>query len=137
MYTLYPDVVAELSKMPKDRKEIFEHHYKKKHRDKTVLQVLAVIFPIQLFLLKKFEMGFFFVLSFGGLGIWWIIEIFRTRKRVFDYNHKLALSIIDEIKGVHPKQTVSKGKIVISALCVIIVIIASVSYLLIALSESN
>ena len=60
--------------------------------------VLSVIFPIQLFLLGKTGLGVAFILTWGGLGVWWITEMFMTPKRVNDYNDMLATNIARDLK---------------------------------------
>lgn len=60
--------------------------------------VLAIFFPIQLFLLGKTGLGVAFILTGGGMFVWWIIEIFMTPKRVRDYNENVAATIMRDLK---------------------------------------
>ena len=60
--------------------------------------VLAIFFPIQLLLLGKIGLGIVFWLSCGGLGIWWLIEIFLTPKRVREFNEDVATKVLTEMK---------------------------------------
>jgi hypothetical protein len=62
------------------------------------LIILAIFFPIQLFLLGKTGLGVAFWLTGGGTGIWWIIEIIMTNKRVQEYNENVATTIMRDLK---------------------------------------
>ena len=59
---------------------------------------LAIFFPIQLFLLGKTGLGIAYLITAGGLSVWWIIEWFITPKRVREYNGDIATKIITEMK---------------------------------------
>jgi len=43
-------------------------------------------------------LGYIFLATFGGMLIWWIIEIFLTSGRVKTYNEELAMQIITNMK---------------------------------------
>ena len=58
----------------------------------------AIFFPIQLFLLGKTGLGIAYLITAGGLSVWWIIEWFITPKRVREYNGDIATKIITEMK---------------------------------------
>ena len=75
-----------LSKMPVERQSVFVEEFKKKQKSKGVMIALAIFFPIQLFLLGKTGLGIVYWLTGGGMGFWWLIEIFLTSKRVDEYN---------------------------------------------------
>lgn len=62
------------------------------------MTILAVIFPIQLILLGKVGLWFAFFFTGGGLGIWWLIEIFLTPNRIDECNGEIATEIIRKIK---------------------------------------
>lgn len=59
---------------------------------------LAIFFPIQLFLLGKIGLGVVFLITGGGVWVWWIIECFLTPKRVREYNGDAASKILMEMK---------------------------------------
>lgn len=43
-------------------------------------------------------MGIFFWLTFGGFGLWWLIEWFLTPKRVNDYNREMSVNLARDTK---------------------------------------
>ena len=59
---------------------------------------LAIFFPIQLFLLGKTGLGVAYLLTAGGCGIWWIVEIFLTKGRVNSFNEDLARTLMRDMK---------------------------------------
>ena len=96
METYSPRVQSALSKLTDDQRSNFESVFNLKKKNKIIFVVLAIVFPIQLFLLKKVGLGILFWLTGGGLVVWWIIEIFLVSKRVDDFNDDLAVQIINE-----------------------------------------
>lgn len=78
----------------------FERHYLKRRMVTWPLVLLAVFFPIQLFVLGKIGLGIVFWLTAGGFFIWWFIEIFLTPTRVQQYNEDLSIEIIRDIKAL-------------------------------------
>ena len=64
------------------------------------LVLLAVFFPIQLFIFGKLGLGIIFWLTGGGLMIWRLIEIFLTPTRVQRYNEDLSIEIVRDIKAL-------------------------------------
>ena len=78
METYPPLVQSALTKMTEDQKLTFESEYNS--------------------LLGKTAMGIFFWLTFGGFGLWWLIEWFLTPKRVNDYNREMSVNLARDTK---------------------------------------
>jgi len=91
-------VKSALSKMSTEEQMMFQEQYQKKSKSVGLMVFLAIVFPIQMFLLGKTGLGVVFILSLGGLYIWWIIEWFVTPKRVREYNGDVATKIVTEMK---------------------------------------
>lgn len=87
-----------LSKMSEEKQSIFVEEFKKRSKNVGIMTVLAVFLPIQLFLLGKTGLGLVYWLTLGGLGIWWVIEIFLTSKRVKEYNTDVGTQILRDMK---------------------------------------
>lgn len=87
-----------LSKMPEEKQSIFVEEFKKRSKSVAIMTILAVLFPIQLFLLGKTGLGIAYWITFGGSGIWWLIEIFLTPKRVKEYNADVGTQILRDMK---------------------------------------
>lgn len=95
----YPPVVmASFNKMDETQRLTFESAYNQQAWSKGVIVVLAILFPIQHFLLGKTGMGVAFWLTGGGIGFWWIIEIFLASGRVDEYNGQVATEIARDLK---------------------------------------
>jgi len=94
-----PSIVKEaLSKMPPEKQSQFVEEYNRKSKSFGLMLTLAIIFPIQLFLLGKTGLGVAYILTAGGCGVWWAIEIALTHKRVNEYNQDIAKSIMRDMK---------------------------------------
>jgi len=88
----------QLKKMSEEEQLAFAADYKLKAKSGGAMLALAILFPIQLFLLGKVGLGILYFLTGGGFFVWWIIEIFLTPGRVRQYNEALAAEAIGNIK---------------------------------------
>ena len=93
-----PVVVAALRSMDETQKLAFETEYKRRMRSKWAMLALAILFPIQLFLLGKTLLGILFLATAGGMGFWMLFEIIVTPRRVREYNAELATGIARDLK---------------------------------------
>ena len=87
-----------LSKMSVEEQVMFQEEFDKRSKSLGLLIVLAIFFPIQLFLLGKAGLGVLFWLTSGGFGVWWLIELFLTPKRVRNYNEDVATKVMTDLK---------------------------------------
>lgn len=94
-----PIMVKEpLSKMSVENQSMFVEEYKRKSKSKGLMIILAIFFPIHLFLLGKTGLGIAYWLTGGGMGIWWLIEIFMASKRATEFNGDLGTQIMRDMK---------------------------------------
>jgi hypothetical protein len=91
-------VKAALSTLPPEKQGLFVEEYKRKAKSPGLMLVLAIFFPIQLFLLGKTGLALAFLLTGGGFFVWWFIEIFLARKRTREYNEDIAKAIVRDLK---------------------------------------
>jgi len=87
-----------LGKQTSEQQSVFEEEYRRKRKDKVLLTVLAVVFPIHLFMLGKTGLGILYWITLGGMGVWWVLEWFLTPKRVCEWNHRVASEIMRDMK---------------------------------------
>jgi len=80
--------------LTEEQKLAFAAEYGRRKRSLAVMMVLAILFPIQLFFLGRIGLAVLFLLTGGGLGIWYVIEWFLTPGRVRDYNTGIASEIV-------------------------------------------
>lgn len=73
-----------------DQQQAFASYFEHRKRSTGLMILLAILFPIQLFLLGKFWLGVLFWITGGGFGVWYVIEWFLTPGRVRDYNSAVA-----------------------------------------------
>jgi hypothetical protein len=85
--------------MSEQQKAAFVDRYRSAKRSMALMVALAIIFPIQLFLLGKVLLGILFVITGGGFGVWYIVEWFLTPGRVRDFNRKVASDILVSMGG--------------------------------------
>ena len=92
-----PLVQSALSKMTDEQKKIFEAEYARRRKNTALYVVLAIIFPIQLVLLNRLGLQLAFWFTVGGLGVWYVIESFKTPGRVREYNDDVAKEIARDL----------------------------------------
>ncbi len=96
---LSPTVAAAYGNMPDESRDIFWAEYSKKRRSTAVMVVLAVLFPIQFFFLRKTGLGIAYLLTGGFLGLGWIVFWFVTPLMVRDYNDEIANEIVRNVRN--------------------------------------
>lgn len=89
-----------LATLPEHQQSTFEEDYRRRRKSKAVYFLIALLFPIQHFLLGKVGLGIVFILTAGGLWLWWMIEWFYTPfKRIPDANEEIARSLVRDLKA--------------------------------------
>jgi hypothetical protein len=91
---LDPLTLAAVSKLSTEDQLLFFNQWKSKRRSVGAMVTLAVLFPIQLFFLAKAGLGIAFILTGGGFLVWYVIEWFKTPKRVREYNNDKAMEVL-------------------------------------------
>lgn len=77
----------------------FLSEYRRRSRSVGWMMVLAILFPIQLFFLRRVGLGVVFLLTGGGFAIWYLVEWFLTPGRVHAYNEAAAMSLIRHLQA--------------------------------------
>ena len=73
-----------------EQQTAFSDFYNSRKRSMPLMMALAILFPIQLFLLGRIGLGILFLITGGGFGVWYVIEWFLTPGRVRDYNARVV-----------------------------------------------
>lgn len=81
-----------------DQNLTFDRLYLEQAKKVELMVLLAIVFPIQMLLLKKVGLWFAFFLTGGGFGLWWIAEWFVTPSRVRHFNNQVAMDIATQVK---------------------------------------
>ncbi len=87
---LPPVAAAAYQQLSEDQKQTFNASYNSRKRSMALMVALAILFPIQMFLLGRVLLGILFLITGGGFGVWYVIEWFLTPGRVRDYNTRVA-----------------------------------------------
>jgi len=88
-------VARQLDALDHKERAFFTSAYDARRRSTWSMELAAFLFPIQLFLLDETELGVVFWITGGGLLVWWVLEWFRTPRRVREYNLAVALELLD------------------------------------------
>lgn len=93
--SLPPTVKIALSKMETEEQMLFVEEFKKKKRSLVAMFLCAVFLPsFQFLFLGRTGLFFAFWLTFAFAGIWYLVELFLTPRRVRDYNEDVAVEIL-------------------------------------------
>lgn len=96
-----PSIVkVALSQMNVEKQSMFVEEYKRKRVDLTVIVLLSIFFPIQLFLLGKTALGVVFFFTLGGFGLWYVLEIILAWPRGKKHNEDLASQIMRDMRAM-------------------------------------
>ncbi len=96
--TLPSSLKQVLGQMQDQQQATFEEEYKRKMKSPLTMQLLAIFFPIQHFLMGKTGLGILFWTTFFGAGIWWVIDVISINGRVKDYNEDIARTLLRDMK---------------------------------------
>lgn len=91
-------VKTALAKLQTNEQQQFEEEYLRKRRNPIIMLLLALFFPIQHFLEGKIGMGILFLMTLGGLGIWYIIDAVMIWGRTKSHNEETSKSILRDMK---------------------------------------
>lgn len=96
--TLPSSLKQALGQLTDAQQAMFEEEYKRKMKPPMKMQLLAIFFPIQHFLMGKTGSGILFWITLGGFWIWWIIDMFAIGGRVRDFNEDIARTLLRDMK---------------------------------------
>lgn len=86
----------QVDRMPINSKRIFLQHYMRKCKSPLVAY-LSMSFGGHYAYLRRWDDQLFFYLTLGGIGLWWVSDIFRLRDMVYQYNASLARNILKDM----------------------------------------
>lgn len=87
-----------LGQMPQEQQAVFEEEYGRKRRNKVILGLLAIFFPIHFFFEDRIVLGLVYWLTIGGFGVWWLVEIFTVWGRTSRFNEDTAVALLRDMK---------------------------------------
>lgn len=101
-------VNAQVAALPEELQKEFLKEYKRRSKNILITYILQFFFPAYYLYLDKFITQIFFWLTFGGLGFWWFIDIFRIPGLVKRRNAEIADEVLRYVLMMHGKKQVQK-----------------------------
>ncbi len=93
-------VYNELSKLSVRKQEEFAEEYKRKAKSIGVAYTLWLLIGWHYIYLRKWGIQILFWLTGGGLFIWWLVDLFRIRGMIRDYNKDIAMDVLKSSKAI-------------------------------------
>jgi hypothetical protein len=91
-------VLEQLASLSPDRQRAFVWRYRS--QAKTSVVAFIVLLPGWHYLyLRQRRLQVLFWLTCGGLGLWWLVDLFRVRRLVQDHNRTLAGNVMRALWG--------------------------------------
>lgn len=98
-HDLPPEAFAGFDALSDEQRVAFVNRYNSSKRSMALMMALAILLPVQLLLLGKVLLGILFLITGGGLGVWYVVEWFLTPGRVREYNAKVAGDVLASMTG--------------------------------------
>jgi hypothetical protein len=97
--SILPTLVRnELSKMPIEKQQYFVEEYNRKEKSLSTAYLLWFLLGWHYAYINKWPLQVLFWVTFGGFGIWWVIDAFRMKEIINDYNKDISISVIRDMK---------------------------------------
>jgi len=92
-------VLRRLDSLDQLTQEAFLTEFQKEKKSGFVAFLLWWVFPAwHYFYIGKVWLNLLFWLTFGGIGFWWVIDLFRLPSLVREYNKTVAIGVLKEIE---------------------------------------
>lgn len=112
-------LAVELKQMPDEAQYEYMQEMNNYTRSSILMYLIHFLSPIPFSLgyVGKWLEQFLFWITFGGLGIWWIILLFTIPKEIRNFNRKVAMEVYKDIAlkyGYHKQRKSSFSKPIIT-----------------------
>ena len=96
-----PDIIKpSLVRLDHEQMAIFNQMYNKSARSIGLAYILWFLLGFHYIYLKKYGTAIIFWITFGGLLLWWLIDILRIPFIVKQVNEEFALTLLSKIKSL-------------------------------------
>ncbi len=85
-----------VDQLPALKQDLFHREYQSKQKS-TSTSFILWFSGLHYLYYNKWFLQIIFLLTFGGLGVWWIIDLFKIKKRVNDWNHSVAVDLLNRV----------------------------------------
>ena len=93
-------VRSRLSKMDAAGQEEFLEEYNRKSKSTAVAYILWLLLGLHYAYLGKWGMQVLIWVTFAGLGVWWLVDAFRTKGMIADHNKDAATEVLRNQRAV-------------------------------------
>lgn len=94
-------VRSELGKLSAQKQEEFIEEYQRKTKSIGIAYLfLIIIFTMHYGYIRKWGLQVVFWLTLGGVGIWFLVDLFRLPGLVRDYNKDIATDTMRNLKSM-------------------------------------
>jgi TM2 domain-containing membrane protein YozV len=91
-------VTLTLEQLPQNKVDAFVSDYNRSDKIISLGYIFLLFLGAHYAYVGKWGMFALFLLTGGGCGIWWFIDLFRIPQIVSDYNNELAHNILRTLK---------------------------------------
>ena len=96
---LKPDILSALRQLSPNDQIIFSNYYNRKKKSRDWAQLFA-LFAVHYAYLRRPLMQLIFFMTAGGVGIWYLYDLFTIQDKVERENDFFALEALDAAKGL-------------------------------------
>lgn len=97
----FPLMVEEaLAKLSNTQQNAFQEEYWRRRKSENAAALLWLLLGWHYAYLRKWGLQILFWLTGGGLIVWWVVDLFRVRGLVRDYNRDVALDVMRNLRAL-------------------------------------
>ena len=93
-------VRSELASLPANKPEEYLEEYRRRAKSSGVAYLYWFLSGWHYAYLRKWGVQFLFGVTFGGLLVWWFVDLFRTAGMVRNYNKDIATDVLRDLKSI-------------------------------------
>jgi TM2 domain-containing membrane protein YozV len=90
----------ELAKLPAQKQEEFNEEFQRKMKSTSIGYALWFFLGMHYLYLGKVGLWIIFWITFGGVGVWWLIDAFRLNGLIEDQNKDIATDLMRNLKAI-------------------------------------
>lgn len=94
---LPPHVKADFQELDPKKQEAFIYEFDRKRKSRSATFILSIL-GLHYAYLGRWGLFVVYLLTLGGVGVWWLIAIFLSLSDCKDKNRDIALEIMRSIK---------------------------------------
>jgi TM2 domain-containing membrane protein YozV len=96
------DELTLMSSMTPQQSAAFQHEVSQERKNPSVAMLLAFFFGLHYAYLGRWGLQVLFWCTLGGIGLWWLVDIFRAQGLARRYNGEVAEKAATKVKALFP-----------------------------------